>query len=136
MAMDSWNWQYIFRGKVAAKSEMAEGEEAIQLKTVAMEPNDCPLASTHATVVELPAELRAGVAGGLTLRAARWSGLCADDQDDIHDRKAGRKGRVGSQVHGGYGVQAQAHWSLLLARCCACERAWRSCVFWSFLSNV
>lgn len=54
---------------------MAEGEEAITLKTVAMAPNDCPLVGTRAPVEELPAEPRAGVAGGLTLLDAQGSAL-------------------------------------------------------------
>lgn len=123
---------------------MAEEAEAIELKAVAMEPNDCPLVRCTTAPAELPAlacAVRISPGGPRVLLCvrshtappcvrslpplgARRAGLGADSEDDVQDQQAGRKCRVGPQVHGRYGIQAQAHW-LPAFRVAAAPRAHR-----------
>jgi hypothetical protein len=113
---------------------MAEEPDAIELKAVAMEPNDCPLVRCTALPPHWVARLSVARARQCTVRApvrlllpsarsvnASWrAGVGANRQVNVQDHQARRKGRLGPKVHGRYGFEAQAHWfqpSLLVSTC-------------------
>ena len=136
-------------------------EEAISLKTVAVEPNDCPLVPRETPVlrdrgymrVHWPVLRLRSTRGHITMTLTCdpvWflsknfrdnclllrpdAGRGSQDHHDLQIQQSRGQGSMGSQVHGRYGLQAKAHWSLPIAssfslQCCMptirCrERGW------------